>query len=238
MTNFFKEIISDIDGGKVLDVATQEGGFVRILTEYLKNYTEVFGIDINEKALKTAHNNFDQKNIQFINMDAERIGFEEKCFDTVSMSASLHHLDNIPLVLAEMKRVLRVGGHLIMIEMHSDGQTETQLTGVHVHQWIAEVDTAVGRLHNRTLTRQEFVDFVDSLDLSNIEFHDYDDLDTDSQDEERIKYMEDVIDRYIQRAEETSNYNELKERGEALRKRLREVGVHREPILIAIGEKR
>ena len=237
MTNFFKGIMGDINGGKVIDVATQEGGFIRILVENLKSYNEIVGIDINEETLKTAQDNFDQENILFCKMDAERIGFEDGCFDTVSMSASLHHLENIPLVLTEMKRVLRFGGRLIMIEMHSDGQTETQLTGVRLHQWIADVDTAVGRLHNRTLTRYKFVDYVNSLDLSDVEFHDYDDLDTDPRDEEMIKFLNDVIDRYIQRAEKASNYDELREHGEELRKRLHEIGVHREPVLVAIGKK-
>ncbi len=229
--------MSDIVGGKVLDVATQEGGFVHILSENLKSYTVIVGMDINEEALKNAHNKFNQGNIRFIKMDAERIGFEDECFDTVSMSASLHHLANIPLVLTEMKRVLRVGGFFVLVEMHSDAQSDAQLTSIQLHQWVAKVDLAVGRLHNRTLTRQEFLDYVDSLDLSDVVFHDYDDLNSDPMDEERIDYMQDVINRYIQRAEEALNYYELKEHGEALQKQLHEVGVIREPILMVIGKK-
>jgi ubiquinone/menaquinone biosynthesis C-methylase UbiE len=238
MPNIFKETLGDIAGGRVLDVATQEGGFIQILVENLKGYDEIFGVDINEQALETAHKNFDQENIQFILMNAERIGFENECFDTVSISASLHHLANIPPVLTEMKRMLRVGGRFVIAEMHRDGQTETQLTGVLLHQWIAEVDSAVGRFHNRTLAREEFVDYIESLGLSDVEFHDYDDIDSDPMDEEGIKYLEDVIDRHIQRAGGASSYRELKRRGEELRQRLHNVGIHREPVLIGIGKKR
>ena len=33
--------LGDIDGGRVLDVATQEGGFVQILMQNLKDYAEI-----------------------------------------------------------------------------------------------------------------------------------------------------------------------------------------------------
>lgn len=109
MTNVFKQTLGDIAGGRALDVATQEGGFVRILAESLKSYTEIVGIDISEQAIETAQSAFDQENIQFIQMDAEQMGLEDESFDTVSISASLHHLANIPPVLTEMKRVLKAG---------------------------------------------------------------------------------------------------------------------------------
>ncbi len=146
MTNVFKQTLGDIAGGRVLDVATQEGGFVRILAESLKSYTEIVGIDISEQAIETAQSTFDQENIQFIQMDAEQMDLEDESFDTVSISASLHHLANIPSVLTEMKRVLRLGGRFIIAEMHREGQTEAQLTVVYLHHWVAEVDSALGRL--------------------------------------------------------------------------------------------
>ena len=49
-----ERILSGIDGGKVLDIATYEGHFVRILKENLKSYSEIVGIDVNEQAIETA----------------------------------------------------------------------------------------------------------------------------------------------------------------------------------------
>ncbi len=54
--------------------------------------------------------------------------------------------------------MLKPGGHLFLSEMHRDGQTEPQLTVVYLHHSVAAVDTALGVLHKRTLTRQELVD--------------------------------------------------------------------------------
>ena len=232
-----ERILGGIDGGRVLDVATQEGRFVQILIENLKGYTEIVGIDINAQAIETAQSTVGQENVRFLVMNAEQLDFEDESFDTVSISASLHHLSHVQRVLEQMKLVLKPGGHFILVEMHRDGQTEAELTSVYLHQWVAAVDSALGRLHNSTLARQEFADYIASLGLSNVEFYDYIDRDSDPMEKARIEGLQGLIERVIQRAEGVSNYRELKERGEELRQRLHKVGAQREPILIAIGEK-
>lgn len=225
-----------IHGGRVLDVATQEGRFVQILMENLKSYAEIVGIDINEQAIETARSTVGQEGVQFLAMNAEQLDFEDGSFDTVSISASLHHLSNIQRVLEEMKRVLKPGGHFIVAEMHREGQTEAELTSVYLHQWVAEVDSALGRLHNRTLARQEIVDYIASLGLSDVELYDFTDRDSDPMEKVRIEQLESLIERIAQRAEEASHDRKLRERGEGLHQRLREVGAQREPILIVIGK--
>lgn len=233
----FKRALKDIDGGKVLDVATQEGHFTQILRENLMAYSEIVGIDINERAIETAKDTLGQEGVRFLVMNAEQLDFEDESFDTVSISASLHHLSNIQQVLEEMRRVLRTGGHFILAEMHRDGQTEAELTSVYLHQWVAEVDSVLGRLHNRTFARQELADYVVSLELRNVEFYDHFDRDSEPMEKGRIDQLEGLIDRVIQRSEGISNNREFKERGEELRTRLYEVGAQREPILVVIGEK-
>ena len=232
-----ERVLGDIAGGRVLDVATQEGGFVQILMESLKDYTEIVGIDVNDQAIEKAQSTMGRENVRFLVMNAEQLDFEDHSFDTVSVSASLHHLMDSQRVLEEMNRVLKPGGHFIVAEMHRDGQTEAELTSVYLHQWVAEVDSALGRLHNRTLARQELADYIACLGLSNVEFHDDIDRDSNPMEKARIEQLQSLIERAIQRAERANNYRELKARGEELRKRLLVVGARREPILLIIGEK-
>ena len=175
--DIIERALSDIVGGRVLDVATQEGRFVQILRENLQSYTEIVGIDISEQAIETARGTFGQANIQFWVMDAEQLDFEDESFDTVSISASFHHLSNIPQVLKEMERVLKPAGHFILVEMHRDGQTEAEFTSIYLHHWVAEVDSTLGRLHNSTLARQELVNYVAGLGLNEVEVYDYTDCD-------------------------------------------------------------
>jgi ubiquinone/menaquinone biosynthesis C-methylase UbiE len=232
-----ERVLGGISGGRVLDVATQEGHFVQILMENLQSYTEIVGIDINEQAIEAAQDSLDQSDIQFLVMNAENLDFADESFDTVSISASFHHLSNIDQVLKEMYRVLKLEGHFIIVEMHRGGQTEAELTSVYLHQWAARVDSELGHFHNSTLARQEFEDHIARLGLSRVEFYDYTDRDSDPMEKTRIEQLENVIERIVERAEGTSNFEALKEQGEGLRRRLHEVGAQREPILVAIGKK-
>ena len=233
----FKQTLGDIVGGSVLDIATQRGGFVQILIDNLQSYTEITGIDISEEAIAAAQSAFDQENIQFIPMDAGQLDFADGRFDTVSLCASLHHMVNIPQVLAEAMRVLKPGGHFILVEMYREGETEAQLTRVYVHHWAAAVDTALGICHNKTLARQEFVDYMDKLALGDVVYHDFSDTASDPMAEEMIASHEEVIEKYIQRIAGTADYAPLKQQGEALRQRLRTVGMQSEPFLVVVGRK-
>jgi ubiquinone/menaquinone biosynthesis C-methylase UbiE len=235
--NIFKKVLGGIDGDKVLYVATQEGGFVQILIENLKSYQEIVGIDINEHAIQTARDRIIRDEVRFLVMDAEQLDFKDGSFDTVSISASLHHMSNVQRVLEEMRRVLKTGGHFILAEMHRDGRTEAELTSVYLHQWAAEVDSALGRVHNHTFSRQALVDYVESMELSDIGLYDSVERDPDPLETTRIEQLEGLIERLIKRAEGAKNDKELIARGELLRKRLREVGAQREPILLVIGSK-
>jgi len=53
--DIFEKALRTVVGGRVLDVATQEGRFVQILIDNLQSCTQVIGIDITEPAIKTAH---------------------------------------------------------------------------------------------------------------------------------------------------------------------------------------
>jgi len=165
ISDIFKQAFSNISGGRVLDVGAREGGFANVMMENFADYASIVGIDIDARALQVARDAFDQENIRFAQMDAERIGFRDESFDTVSVALSLHHVANVPRILTGMMRVLRPGGHLIISEMHRDAQTEAQRTVVQMHHWVADMDAEMGAPHYRTLARQEIVDFVAGVGL-------------------------------------------------------------------------
>ena len=238
MLDLFKQVLGNISGGRVLDVATGEGGFVELLARHLKSYSAIIGIDISERVLATASSSCNQENTHFIQMDAECLAFKDESLDTVNISGSLHHLENIPRVLAEMERILKPDGHLIVSEMLRDGGTEPQRNAVCIHHWAAEVDSALGVSHNRTLSRQEIADLVGDLGLCNVAYHDFTDTDSDPMDEAAIKGIENYMDRFIRRAKGAANYEALKQQNEELRQRLHDVGVQREPVLVVTGQKR
>jgi ubiquinone/menaquinone biosynthesis C-methylase UbiE len=237
LADLFKQALGDISGGRVLDVATGEGGFVGLLAKELRHYTAIVGIDLSQSAVETAQRSFEQANIRFVQMDAECLAFRNESFDTVNISASLHHLANVPRVLGEMKRVLKRGGNLILSEMHRDGQGEPQRTAVYIHHWAAEVDTALGTSHNKTFARQQIVDWVEALGWCDIVCYDFGDVNSDPMDKAFIRQVERYMERFIRRGEGLSSHKALQQRGEELRRRLYHVGVQREPVLIIVGTK-
>ena len=125
----------------MLDVGTGRGGFVESLISDLKDYDEIIGIDVKgDLAAGFAERFAEHPGVSFQRVDALSMPFEDGSFDTVAVAGSLHHLADPRKGLSEMMRVLRKGGHLIVVEMFRDGQTEAQQTHVMLHHWWAAVD--------------------------------------------------------------------------------------------------
>lgn len=158
-----------ISGGKVLDVGTEKGGFIWTLIDTLKDYHSFVGIDISFKELESIKKEFENEPVDFIEMNAENLGFEDNSFDTVSISHSLHHILNIDKVFLEINRVLRAGGYLIIQEPFRDGmQSEAQQTDIFQHHWGSKIDTLLGVSHNITFTKQELKGIVKQLGLKEL----------------------------------------------------------------------
>jgi SAM-dependent methyltransferase len=230
-----KDILGQLPGGRVLDVATGAGGFVHFLLEGLHSYTEIIGIDTNTRGEAAFTAAFSEKpGTHFQAMDALHMTFDDASFDLVCIANSLHHFDDPMPVLREMKRVLRPGGYILISEMYCDNQTETQQTHVALHHWWAAVDRASGVVHNETYRRDEIVGLVENLCLSNVRYYDLSDTADDPHADEILNQLNPAIDRYIQRAE---GYADLQARGEQLRQRVKEIGFHSAASLLILGEK-
>lgn len=230
-----KEALGQLHGGRVLDVATGSGGFIHFLLAGLSDYDEIIGIDSSERGAAAFAEAFKEKaNIRFVQMDALQMDFPAESFNTVCLANSLHHFDDPRAVLGEMRRVLRPGGNLILAEMYRDGQSETQMTHVHLHHWWAAIDRAGGVVHHETLPRGEIVALMDELGWEKVAIYDLSDTSQDARDAEALTALDAIIDRYIQRAE---GHVELQAQGEALRERVHAIGFHGAATLLAVGEK-
>jgi SAM-dependent methyltransferase len=230
-----KAVLGDLSGGRVLDVATGAGGFVRFLLDGLGDHCSIVGIDVNPERSEAFTAAFgDIPDVRFVEMDAHRLTFADASFDTVCISNSLHHVVDPAPVLAEMLRVLRPGGHLVINEMYRDEQSETQTTYVLLHHWWAAVGTLRGDVHRETYRRAEIAEIVEGLGLADLRIVDLADPDEDPHDPEVAAELEAAIDRFLALAD---GHPELQQRGEELRVRLREVGARNATQLVAIGRR-
>jgi len=172
--------LGSISGGKVLDVATDQGGFIETLMNTLKDYESFIGIDNcashnSVEEMKEARMHFRGRPVELLEMDGEDLGFEDGSFDTVCISYALHHLDDVDAVLAEMMRVLRPGGRFIIQELYCDGdQTEAQRVDRLEHVLCIKVDRLLGITHNEAFPRQRLIDIAKGIGLRDLEVFDSD----------------------------------------------------------------
>ncbi|MGC9099114.1 MAG: class I SAM-dependent methyltransferase [Candidatus Micrarchaeia archaeon] len=102
---------------KVLDVATGTGRIAFAIARKYKNY-DVMGIDINSEMLGEAlKKGRGLKNLSYSLGNVESLEFEDNKFDIVVSAFSLSLFDDLPKAVAEMHRVLKPSGKLILMDM-------------------------------------------------------------------------------------------------------------------------
>ncbi|MCD4819255.1 MAG: methyltransferase domain-containing protein [Candidatus Cloacimonetes bacterium] len=232
------ERLKRIKTGKILDVATGGGQFVNLLMNSLGKYDKIIGIDTNKKAAQAFETNFKDKPVEFQNKDAYKIDFDDESFDMVSISNSLHHFEDIDKILSEMKRVLKKDGYFIISEMHCEkGQTETQKTHILLHHWWASVDSRLGIYHEETLKKEAIKQLIEELDLKEREFFDYTHQIEDPKDPKLTEYLLNSIDPYVNRISEHKDFEMLKQTGNELKERLKNIGYSSASLVFVIGKK-
>ncbi len=230
------KILSQVDGGIVLDAATGRGEFIHTLKQSLKSYTQIVGIDASERSVDYASKIFPENDVEIFRMNLENIQFEDHYFDMVCMSNSVHHLENPDKVFAELLRVLKPKGLLLITEMYSDGdQSPAQETHILMHHWIAGVDMLSGVYHRNTYTRAELREIADRLPLDKQQIIDfYVPVDNPSKNcETLIRNCKDTI----KRLEAMPNSESLIAEGNSMLKRISEIGCASASRIIITGYK-
>ncbi|TET31150.1 MAG: class I SAM-dependent methyltransferase [Candidatus Heimdallarchaeota archaeon] len=243
------KILKTISGGNVLDVASGDGDFIAMLIDALKDYESFTGIDSNKKEMEKAKKNLVGKSVKIHLMNAEKLRFDNNKFDFVSIANSLHHLENMNEVLAEMKRVLKPGGYFIIQEMFCDGnQTEAQKTDITSHTLGAEIDNMLGIYNQKTYTKKTIMGIIEELNLR--EFQVYESsryvkclFCSDNQqcedplNENLINFAINELEENIAQVKESSEYDRLVERKEIIKQNIMKYGSAPASILFCIGRK-
>lgn len=101
------------DSANIIDIGCSDGTFTNSL---YKKGRKIFGIDTNEKSIASASKKF--RNVKFLTGSAERLPFKDNYFDTAFLMDVLEHVENEKRVIAEVYRVLKPGGLLIITVPH------------------------------------------------------------------------------------------------------------------------
>lgn len=101
-------------GRQVLEIGA---GMGTDLAQFAKHGAVVTDIDLSAGHLALAEENFRLRGLAgtFIHQDAERLPFDDCAFDLVYSNGVLHHTPNTAGVIAEICRVLKPGGRVIVM---------------------------------------------------------------------------------------------------------------------------
>lgn len=105
----------ELDGsGRALDAGTGAGTFALALAP---NVREVVGLDPVPELLAEARRLAEGvANASFLEGDAARLPFEPASFDLAACARTLHHVHRPELVVAELTRVVRPGGSILVVD--------------------------------------------------------------------------------------------------------------------------
>jgi ubiquinone/menaquinone biosynthesis C-methylase UbiE len=108
-------------GHRVLEVATGDGQFAVWLKERVGLEGSVTAVDISAAWLREAQKQVAaaDREVQLELADARRLPYPDGAFDFVWCAQSLYSLPDIHACMNEMRRVLRPGGHVAIMENDS-----------------------------------------------------------------------------------------------------------------------
>lgn len=102
---------------RVLDVATGTADFAIAVTRKAAAGTQVTGIDLSEGMLEVGRAKCQGLPIELEVGDAENLRFEDEIFDRVCVAFGVRNFENLMKGLREMRRVLKPGGKLVILEL-------------------------------------------------------------------------------------------------------------------------
>ena len=112
------EVLLQIKGKTIVDIGCGIGSITIDMARQNPD-SEVYGIEINEGLTKQCEMNgelFQTTNVKFKTGNIYDLPFVDNFVDTATCFFMLHHLDDIPRALAEVKRVLREGGEIKAVD--------------------------------------------------------------------------------------------------------------------------
>lgn len=124
-----------INNLNVLEVGSGRGGGAKYLAENLKPASYI-GMDIAQNAVDLANKLHTLPNLKFIQGSAESIPLNDKSIDVVLNVESCHGYGDVPKFLYEVNRVLKPGGHLLLVDFRNS---------------VANMDVFIHQLKNSTM---------------------------------------------------------------------------------------
>jgi len=142
----------------LLDVATGTAD-VAILASSMLNPEKIIGIDISDGMLEIGRQKIKklslENKIELFNGDSEAIKFEDNSFDAVTVSFGVRNFQDLEKGLSEIKRVLKPGGKLMVLEF---SKPKLPLVKAVYNFYMKLVTPNMGRLFSKNKNAYKYLD--------------------------------------------------------------------------------
>jgi len=101
-------------GDRVMDVGTGTGVLIPHIAEAVGASGSILAIDISPEMLSVARGKKFPQNVEFLQADIQETGLPGNSFDRIICNAAFPHFEDRKKALAEMVRMLRPGGTLVI----------------------------------------------------------------------------------------------------------------------------
>ncbi|MDN3657705.1 bifunctional demethylmenaquinone methyltransferase/2-methoxy-6-polyprenyl-1,4-benzoquinol methylase UbiE [Ferruginibacter paludis] len=143
---------------KILDVATGTAD-VAIMSASILNPEKITGIDISDGMLEIGRTKIKkqglEKTIELVNGDSETIKFADNSFDAVTVAFGVRNFEHLEKGLAEIKRVLKPGGKLVVLEF---SQPKTAGVTQVYNVYMKLVAPNVGKIFSKNRNAYKYLD--------------------------------------------------------------------------------
>jgi ubiquinone/menaquinone biosynthesis C-methylase UbiE len=150
-----REFVRPNGDERALDVGTGAGALALALAPLVR---EVVGLDPVPELLELARARA-LPNTEFVEGDGTAMSFADGAFDLAGTHRTLHHVEHPELVVAEMARVTRAGGHVLVVDQLAPGDEDAAAV-------LHEFETTRDRSHTRLLTDEELRELFATNGLS------------------------------------------------------------------------
>ncbi len=221
---------------KVLDIGTGAGDFIKLILPVFPEGTKITGIDPSEEALAEARREIASGNVEFVRMEGENLKFDDQTFDVICLSNAMHHLANPDKTLAEMKRVVKAGGWLVIAELVSDGLNEAQENQKMLHHFKSYVERKSGITHRETWNEAGVLEILQSSGIQPVLTFPFNRMAGPVTDPEKLEVRVQAFAGHLAELEGQPEYTDKAGDFEQFKKRLQLHGFQMARQIVAVGQ--
>jgi len=150
--------LKDLQPTTLLDVATGTGDMALMAAKMLP-LEQITGIDISNGMLEIGRQKVEKAGlshkIELLNGDSETINFANASFDAVTVAFGVRNFEDLEQGLAEIKRVLKPGGKLVVLEF---SRPKTALAKGFYNLYMKIIAPNMGKIFSKNRNAYQYLD--------------------------------------------------------------------------------